>query len=383
VSGYFDRIEQQLVRRVEAGVPRSSRVRLRLNLVAPAVSVVVVLVVAVVFLSVHGTRSPGSRSSGGFELVYQAEPTPQVPHVNLAALTRTVEIMRERAMAAGESGVSIRVSGVDITVRLAVSKDLALAEAEVGTTAQLYFYDWEANALTPNGKTVASQLLAQNPNALQISQGAGEPNEGSMSLYDAVKLASKQPERINPADPLAGYGYYLFGKGGSPACADAAKFYGVTQAAINQHCLLGGPDTSAIRSLALANLRSGLPPGVTSVSQGQLLVIKPGTVVLQAVPSNFSHPPNANSPTTQFYVLKDNVALTGTEITNPQQSTDAGGNPDVEFGFSGKGAKAFTNVTHTIATRGNDVSGAGTKLEQHFAGGCPGRCGTSVTVRVD
>jgi SecD/SecF fusion protein len=236
----------------------------------------------------------------------------------------------------------------------------------LGTTAQLYFYDWEANALTPNGKTVASQLLAQNPQALTISQGAGEQNDGSMSLYDAVKLASKQPERINPTDPLAGYGYYLFGKGGSPACAAAAKFYGVIQAAINQHCLLGGPDTSANRSLALANLTSGLPPGV-GLSQGQLLVVKPGTAVLQAVPSSFSHPPNPNSPTTQFYALKDNVALTGTEITNPEQSTDAGGNPVVEFGYTTLGAKTFTNLTVTIAKRGNDDSGAGTKLEQHFA----------------
>ncbi|PZS13384.1 MAG: hypothetical protein DLM64_03425 [Solirubrobacterales bacterium] len=33
-------------------------------------------------------------------------------------------------------------------------------------------YDWEANALTSNGQTVASQLIAQNPDALSISQGA-------------------------------------------------------------------------------------------------------------------------------------------------------------------------------------------------------------------
>ena len=65
-------------------------------------------------------------------------------------------------------------------------QDTARAESEVGTTAELYFYDWEANALTPNGKTVASQLQTQDPTAVQISQGTqfaapGEPNAGSMT----------------------------------------------------------------------------------------------------------------------------------------------------------------------------------------------------------
>ena len=64
---------------------------------------------------------------------------------------------------------------------------------------QLRFYDWEANVLTRNGKSVASQLPTRNPTALSISQGGkggtGYPGAGSMSLYDAVKLAAKQPVR--------------------------------------------------------------------------------------------------------------------------------------------------------------------------------------------
>jgi SecD/SecF fusion protein len=66
-------------------------------------------------------------------------------------------------------------------------------------------------------------------------------------------------------------------------------------------------------------------------------------------------------------VLRDDVALSGNEITNPQQSTDAGGNPDVTFGFAGKGASAFTSVTATIARRGLEVSLGQNKLQQHFA----------------
>jgi hypothetical protein len=213
VSDYFDRIERQIVRRVEAGVPRGSRSRPRLDLVVPALSVVVVAAIAVVFLSVHGERrsagavrqassgSPGSRARGGVELVYQAEPTPQTPVVTRAALARAIDVMRARAAAFGMSAASLRSTGAEITVRLPGFTNLARAEQGLGTTARLEFYDWEATALTPNGKTVASQLQAQDRAAITISQGSGpaapgDPRAGSMSLYDAVKLAAKQPLQV-------------------------------------------------------------------------------------------------------------------------------------------------------------------------------------------
>src|SRR5207237_2467161 len=85
-----------------------------------------------------------------------------------------------------------------ITVGLPQVTDTRRAEQEVGTTAQLAFYDWEQNVLTPNGKPVVSQLQSQDPTALTISQGAtgnlapGDPGAGSVGLYQAVQLASKQ-----------------------------------------------------------------------------------------------------------------------------------------------------------------------------------------------
>jgi SecD/SecF fusion protein len=365
VSGYFDRIEQQLVQRVEAGERRGSRFRLRLNMVAPAVSVAVALVVVVVFLSVHGSRSPASGSGGAVELVYQAEPTPQVPHVTLAALARTVEVMHERLNQLGVAQANISTLGGDeITVRLAPTTNVARVEQEIGTTGQLYFYDWEANVLLPNGSPVASELLRQDPTALTISQGAGEPGAGSTTLYAAVLLASKQPQ--SKGGSQISDQYYLFGRGGTPACAAIARFYGVVVAATGQHCLIAGPDYGSSRQAGLYNLENGLPAGL-SLSDGQVLVVKPGTVVLQAVPANPLSPPKAAAPNTQFYVLRDNVELTGNEITNPRQSTDAGGNPDVQFGFTGRGAKAFTGMTAAIAHRGSEVSLRQNKLQQHFA----------------
>jgi SecD/SecF fusion protein len=316
---------------------------------------------------------------GGTELVYKGEPTPKSP-VNATSLSRAVDIMRQRVDQLGVSQPSISTQGSgangQIVVQLPDVQDTARAEATVGKTAQLFFYDWEANAITPNGKTVASQLLAQDPSATAISAGAstpGVPGAGSTGLYNAVLTASKQP--FVPAvsgNRLSRYGnvYYLFGKGGTPACAAAARVYGVVEAAAPNHCLLNGPVTLApnsSQSAIQAALTPGLPAGVT-ISQGQILEVPQGTVVLQAVPTSFASPPKAAAPNTQYFVLKDDVALRGTDITNPQQSTDTGGNPDVSFGFTSTGTTEFQNVTGTIAKRGQlDQPAGATQENQHFA----------------
>jgi SecD/SecF fusion protein len=301
---------------------------------------------------------------GGVELVYQGQPTAQTPKVTSDALSRAVDIMRERVDALGVTEPEIQTSGGNqITVSLPDVKDVGRAEKQVGKTARLEFYDWEANALTPNGKTVASQLQAQDPQAETISQGGssgpGLPGGGSMSLYDAVKLAAKQPAQVSSDNARLGNEYYIFGAPGSAACAAAAKANG-TKPVPGVHCLLSGPDDNR------SDLLSGLPAGV-SVSEGQELVVPPGTVVLQAADASSSNPTPFDSPTAQFYVLKDHVSLFGNEITNPQQSTDPSGAPDVQFGFTGKGGTAFHDVTRTIARRGEFDSVGSHPLNQHFA----------------
>jgi SecD/SecF fusion protein len=123
---------------------------------------------------------------------------------------------------------------------------------------------------------------------------------------------------------------------------------------------LSGPDTT------LTNLYSG-QPGVPK-SQGQVLKVPQGTVVLAATSPSFSLRPSPIwVPTAQFYVLTDNVSLFGNEITNPQQSTDPSGAPDVAFGFNSRGNTAFQKVTGQIAQRGQQASALGPQLNQHFA----------------
>jgi SecD/SecF fusion protein len=311
---------------------------------------------------------------GGVELVYKGEPTPQLPHVTQAALQRAVNVMENRVNQLGVTQPQIQTEGNDlIDVQLPDVKNVAQAESEVGTTAQLFFYDWEANALTPSGQTAGSGLLAQDPSSVLISQaGGGIPGSssstaGAMSFYAAVKLASKQP--YSPAKDAARLGseYYLLGDPGSSACkAYYAALQTKPQAGV--HCLINSlqilPGTS--HAHGIQQLEQGLSKAETTGAQ--VLVVKQGTVVLEASPSNFNKWPPFGSPDTGYYVLRDRVALNGSEITNPEQGTDSTtSEPDVTFGFTGQGATAFQNVTAKIAQRGQLDALGSSKNFQHFA----------------
>ncbi len=344
-----------------------ARPRRRRTMLAPVAGALVVVVVVVVALSLHrsGSGHGGAASTSRLQIVLQAEPTAQQPVVTQAAISREVEIVRERLRSVLHS-FSVTAPGANrlvITAGRVAPANRARIVRLVSEPAELYFYDWEANALTPNGKTVASQLQTQDQNALAISQGSGaapgNPGAGSMNLYSAVTRASKQAPEPSSDNAREGPQYYMFGAPGSTACAAAARAQG-TSSVTGTHCLLSGPADNQAEVLA------GLPAGV-SASQGQTLVVPRGIVVLQAVPASFAHPPSISDPTAPFFVLKDHVSLFGNDITNPQQSTDQSGAPDVTFGFTSNGAKQFRSVTALIAHRGNLVSGLGQTLNQHFA----------------
>jgi len=311
---------------------------------------------------------------GGVQLVYQGEPSAQVPKVTPAALSQAVNIMRERVDQLGVTEPEIQTSGGNqITVGLPDISDLQRAQDQVGTTAQLYFYDWEKNALITSGpdagKPVASNLLTQDPQAVLISQGdsalaPGSPGAGSVPLYQAVELAHKQPTAPKTITQ-SHYGpiYYLFGASGSAACKLEAQVTHSTPI-IGDHCLLAGPESSV--QYIDEDLQSAFGNKVT-LGSGQLLTVPQGTVVLQAVDPSQSKQTPANSPQAQFYVLRDDFALRGTDITSPSQSTDQDGNPDVQFSFTSTGQKEFSSVTAQIAQRGFSDHPPGASYNQHFA----------------
>jgi preprotein translocase subunit SecD len=207
MSDYFDRVERQIMQRVEAGVPRASRRPSVLGYLATAAAVLVVIVVAGVFLLVHSSSpttptTPSAPAGGhtGTGVTFTAKTID--PHARLGpALDRSVTILRER-LRSDFPGIRVERIGNDVVVMPptggAATRARILALAAPG---RLEMYDWEANVITPNGKTVASQLTAQDPTALEISQGAGsaatgEPGAGAMSRAQASAVAAKRPGSV-------------------------------------------------------------------------------------------------------------------------------------------------------------------------------------------
>jgi hypothetical protein len=246
-----------------------------------------------------------------------------------------------------------------VHLRAGVRMNRAFLETLENPGALLVFYDWEANVLTPSGRPVAGLLRSGSPQALQISQGAatagpGSPGAGSMTLFRAVTLASAQSE-ISAAQcaqqhcSRLGPEYFAFALPGTAGCAAGSP------------CYLAGPASSP------SDLRTKLPPGV-SLSHVQTVQIPQGTVILRAVASRgFGHAPPWSDPSAQYFVLRDRASLFGNEITNPRQSVDQSGAPDVTFGFTSKGSSAFQQATRRIAVRGSQVSLFGQSYLQHFA----------------
>ena len=104
-----------------------------------------------VFIATKKTRL-GLDLKGGVELVYKAEKTAESP-VNPGALQRAVDVMNNRVNQLGVAQPQITTEGKNlIDVQLPDVKNVAQAEKAVGTTAQLFFYDWEANVLNPSGQ---------------------------------------------------------------------------------------------------------------------------------------------------------------------------------------------------------------------------------------
>ncbi len=375
---------ERILRRVLADSPAPHRSRPRpgigsgrrraLGLLAPVVSVAVVVLVAAVVLRTGGTATTGASPSGGPHITLSVLGTPQTPRITTAAMSREVALLRRRLASLGH-GYTVSRAGADGIIvtgpKAAMSRDQNRIIGLVTQRAQLRFYDWEANVLTPNGKTAASQLAAQVPAALSVSQGpggAGAPGPGSMPLYDAVTLAARQPSRLSGVTPRTGPQYFMFGAPGSSACAAAFRYWGATRPTPGVHCLLAGPLElgPGDRRRATDALAAQLPPGVTA-SEGQVIGVPEGTVVVQAEQLHPGAPVSGVSPAARFFVLRDDAALTGADITNPQASIDQSGSHDITFSFTAKGRSAFQRVTATVTRRGRDVSRGSATFNQHFA----------------
>src|SRR5919109_4609272 len=261
-----------------------------------------------IVIAVKETRL-GLDLKGGVELVYQGEPTPQSA-VTPEAINRAIDIIRTRVDQLGVAEPEIQRLGQDqISVGLPGVKDLNRAKKQVGTTAQLLFYDWENSVI-------------------------GNPRTPINGLYEAVKKASKQRPVIDSNNTTKGQ-YYLF----KP-----------------NHQLAEGPD--ALRSDTLSQYNGKIPKGY------QLVRVPPGSIVVQGEkPEGFPD----DRVWDRWFVLHDNPELTGTDLKNPEQNYDPQTKePIVTFNFTDKGRKAFHTVTKRLAERGQLKQVPGQPVENSF-----------------
>ncbi|MFL5891626.1 MAG: protein translocase subunit SecD [Solirubrobacterales bacterium] len=303
------------------------------------------LVLALLVLSglVIATKSTvlGLDLKGGTQLVYEARGTPEVPNPTGTDIDRAISILRSRIDKFGVSEPEIsRVGATGIQVGLPNVQNAQQAIQLVGKTAQLYFFDLEANIVPPPKKG-----LPQNPAEPGTTTPIPPEAYTLPDLWSAVQFASKR--KPQEGGTTNGPTFYLFDK--------------------KSHKLLGGPAEQK-KDLFVTFTNEKQPPGsvIETVPEGTLIASAPTSPSL-----SLSQPALANSPQ---YVLEDHPALNGTEIDNPEQNFDpTTQQPIVTFDFQNGGQEAFQKVTETIAQRGQASAplgfnpGQADQFSQHFA----------------
>lgn len=379
----FTRLNDARTDGQRSGRRRTERARLPRGVVSGlglALSMAVVIAVFVVSIGVHGPARPGSPGPDQREVTVTFSATTIYPRAALGpAITRAVPILRSRLASVPSVRVSRAANGLTVTAPGGQAARAQITALALAAPAQLNFYDWEADVLTPGGKPLIKQLIAHNPAAITISQGIGtaQPGEataGGLTLYSAVRLAARQPAVAETSGlGRPGRQYYLFGVPGSAACATAARDQHTTRAPDQPCMLLAGPviETAANSDQVDRDVSAALLPGV-SASQGRLLAVPQGTVVLQAARPASAARLSTSTPS-GYFVLRDRVALAGRNIIDPHQSTDQTGSPDVQFQFTPAGANAFGRVTAQITHRGQLISAFRQSMNQHFAVAYSGR----------
>ena len=293
--------------------------------------VVLGLIAASVAIAMSKETKLGLDLQGGVSLVYQGKPTKQQKTLDAESLNRAVDIIRDRVDALGVAEPQISRSGADqIEVDLPAVQDAERAAQQVGSTAQMYFYDWEKNVLDRDCKT--------NPD---VVNGGVNPITG---LKNAVEAASKcQP--------------FVSDKTTNPARSAGT---GSTRSASPSAAAPGDGSQGAV---------VGVPRGVKPEGYTQIKVPE-GTLIVRAERATGKNGKPGPKPDA-WYLMRDDPALSGTDIKNPEQNFDQTTNsPIVTMDFTDRGKREFQKVTSEIAQRGADNAFPGTTpadASQHFA----------------
>jgi SecD/SecF fusion protein len=297
---------------------------------------------------------------GGVELTYQGRPTAQ-SKVTPESLDRAIDIMRKRVDQLGVAEPEIQRTGSDeIDVALPNVSNAGRAQAQVGKTALLYFYDWEPNVIGPDGKPAPSEAT--------VTGGANAASSVSGLLqYEAVQRAAKRPTILRKNDTTL-----------EPGCTPEQKegcIYGSWYLLDTKHKkMLCSTVTAANPTCAPEETEQDLyadnykpPKGATP----KAVRVNPGTIVVQARPVEGANGKVTQASPNSWYVLNDDPVLSGSDIKNPAEGSESeSGTPDVNFGFTSHGKSVFQRVTKEIAQRGQEAQLPGVSKEaaqQHFA----------------
>jgi SecD/SecF fusion protein len=294
---------------------------------------------------VHKKPTLGLDLQGGLEVVLKAEP-PKGHTLTPEDLSRSIDIMRNRIDKLGVSEPEIRKQGSNqIVIQLAGIHNVNDAAALIGKTAVLEFYDFEADV---TGPSVSGGLLNATPVA-------------SASLYDLLAA---------PATRL------LASKG------EAAQWYLFN----DKHVVKAGPAPTRAKLLANEIVRKPIAAGGLAnhvPKDWKILTVPNNTVAVSCVDTNCpTQVPGQGAK--GFYLLKhhdvkdfpdnpipemtgDQLKLSGTRADIDTQTNQ----PVVLMQFTGKGKKAFHEITRREAQRGalggNCNAGKPPPNVQHFA----------------
>jgi len=287
------------------------------------VGLIVAALIGVAFLAIPGSPAHkkatlGLDLQGGLEVILKAVP-PKGHALTAADLDRSVGIMRNRIDKLGVSEPEIRKQGSNqIVIELAGVHDPAAAARLIGKTAQLAFYDLEADLTGPS---------------INI-QGAPIPAPGLYDLLSKVQSLAKsgKPEQ-----------WYLF----------------VTKT----KRVVAGPVSS---EATLLKKRGGKVPAGDKV-----FAVPHNTIVISCGHGSLFCPGLGTAPTqTVFYLFKHDLTqgipeLTGGDLKLGGTRADIDPNssqPIVLMQFTGKGSHKFQQVTRELYQRGKLRNSP-----QHFA----------------
>ena len=284
---------------------------------------------------------------GGVELVYEGTPTGQVEEVTGEDIERSINIIRERIdrLGVAEPEVS-RLGNTQITVSLPDVTNAQRAIDQVGTTAQLYFYDWEPNLIGP--EKVISGRPGQPPPRPVL--------KASEKRWEDVKRDPKKPQNAQliaaGAYPTA-YEAALLGSEQEPAkncenCSVAKpRFYLFERK--SPHELVAGPGAEPERPLRQPDRRKTAEerdrPRSSRRHHPGLRI--PGRPRIRRA-----------GPEHQAGLVRDQRRPGALGHRHHRPRTDPGefSEPVVAFKFTDDGREAFHEVTRQIARRGESSS---------------------------